>query len=567
MKEKSDSKCTDSLLNLKLQKYKEYASDVVQGRQIACKYVIQACERYLSWFERDDLLFRPEKADAVINFISKLKHYSGRFNRKPFLLLHYQKWMIYSIFGWYYKNDPETRVTRKLYVELSRKQGKTAFLSAISLYCLLETPAAECYMVANNAKQAKICFDMSSNFLSSIDPKAKFFERYRDSIRFNATKSKIQVLSNNSSGNDGYSPSFFVLDEAHEQPDSKAWDVMISGQGARYNDNCLAAIITTAGFNKYLFCYEYRQTCLEILSGLKSDDSQFIAIYTQDEEDDIFNDEECWIKSNPSLGVTVSKEYLREQVTNAQNNTSLLTGVLTKNFNKWMDVQDIWITHDELLACSKSFELSDFNPDEDLCTVGVDLASVSDLTAVSAHVFHKEKHYFKTWYFIPETCLNPSNSNCELYRRWKREGYAIITNGNVTDYDNILELLGNFPLVISSIAYDQWNATQFVIQGQSQFGLNFETYSQSIFNFNRPTREFERLLKSGKVVLDNNPITRWCFSNCVLKHEPSCDNVKPIKSGSGKSEKKSSQQKIDGVISILQSLGRFLENPIFDTSI
>lgn len=562
MKEKSDNRGNlDSLL-----KYKQYALDVVQHKQIACKYVIQACERYLSWFDRPDFIFRPEKADAVINFISKLKHYSGRFNRKPFILLPYQKWMIYSIFGWYYKDDPETRVTRRLYVELSRKQGKTGFLSAISLFCLLETPAAECYMVANNAKQAKICFDMSSNFLSSIDPKGKFFERYRDSIRFNATKSKIQVLSNNSSGNDGYSPSFFVLDEAHEQPDSKAWDVMISGQGARYNDNCLAAIITTAGFNKYLFCYEYRQTCTEILSGLKADDSQFIAIYTQDEEDDIFNDEECWIKSNPSLGVTVSKEYLREQVTNAQNNTSLLTGVLTKNFNQWVDSQDTWITHDELLACSESFELSDFNADDTLCTVGVDLASVSDLTAVSAHVYHNEKHYFKTWYFIPETCLNPSNSNCELYRRWKREGYIQCTGGNCTDYDYILKLLCDLPLAITSIGYDQYNATQFVISGQA-LGLNFEIQSQSIFSFNKPTREFERLLKMGKVVLDNNPITRWCFSNCVLKHEPSCDNVKPIKSGSGKSEKKSGQNKIDGVISCLTALAKFLETPQFDVSL
>lgn len=561
MKEKSDNRATDSLLS----KYKDYALDVVQHKQIACKYVIQACKRYLSWFERDDLIFRPEKADAVINFISKLKHYSGRFNRKPFILLPYQKWMIYSIFGWYYKDDKEKRVTSKIYVELSRKQGKTAFLSAISLFCLLETPAAECYMVANNAKQAKICFDMSSNFLSSIDPKGKFFERYRDSIKFNATKSKIQVLSNNSSGNDGYSPSFFVLDEAHEQVDSKAWDVMISGQGARFNDNCLAAIITTAGFNKYAFCYEYRTTCLDILAGLKSDDSQFIAIYTQDEDDDIFNDEECWIKSNPSLGITVSKEYLREQVKNAQNNTSLLTGVLTKNFNQWVDSQDTWITPTELLACSESFDLSMFDSDETLCTLGVDLAAVSDLTAVSALVYHDDKYYFKTWYFIPETCLNPSNSNCELYRRWKREGYLIVTNGNVTDYDYILQLLGDFPLTISSIAYDQWNATQFVISGQSLFGLNFEPYSQSIFNFNRPTREFERLLKSGKVVLGYNPITLWCFSNCVLKHEPSCDNVKPIKSGSGKSENKNG--KIDGVISILESLGRFLENSPFDTSI
>ena len=84
MKEKSDNRGNlDSLL-----KYKQYALDVVQGRQIACKYVIQACERYLSWFEiPDKFIFRPDKCDAVISFISKLRHYSGRFNRKPFLLL------------------------------------------------------------------------------------------------------------------------------------------------------------------------------------------------------------------------------------------------------------------------------------------------------------------------------------------------------------------------------------------------------------------------------------------------------------------------------------------------
>ena len=558
MKEKSDNRGNlDYLL-----RYKQYSLDVVQGRQIACKYVIQACERYLSWFDRPDFIFRPEKADAVINFISKLKHYSGRFNRKPFILLPYQKWMIYSIFGWYYKDDPETRVTRKLYVELSRKQGKTAFLSAISLYCLLETPAAEVYMVANNAKQAKICFDMSSNFLSSIDPKGKFFERYRDSIRFNATKSKIQVLSNNSSGNDGYSPSFFVLDEAHEQPDSKAWDVMISGQGARYNDNCLAAIITTAGFNKFLFCYEYRATCLEILSGLKSDDSQFIAIYTQDEEDDIFNDEECWIKSNPSLGVTVSKEYLREQVVNAQNNTSLLTGVLTKNFNQWVDSMNVWLTHDEILNVSCDISLDQFDPDNTIIWAGVDLAATSDLTSLSLMIVQDDIYYFKSWPFLPESALQ-QNVNAEFYKKMARNHHLIATNGNVTDYSEVTKVLLQIAerFTIGGVFYDSWNATQWAIDCTAQ-GLPLTPISQSLGSFNRCTKEFERLVKMGNCRIDNNPITRWCFDNVELKFDHN-ENCKPVKKGDAKSGK----GKIDIVISMLSCLNGYLLEPQFDTSI
>nr|DAS08196.1 MAG TPA: Large Terminase [Caudoviricetes sp.] len=558
MKEKSDSKGTDSLL-----KYKQYALDVVQGKQIACKYVIQACERYLSWFDSPDkFIFRPEKCDAVISLISKLKHSSGRFNRKPFILLQYQKWMIYSIFGWYYKDDPEKRVTKKIYIELARKQGKTAFLSAISLYCLLETPAAEVYMVSNNAKQAKICFDMSSNFLSSIDPKAKFFERYRDSIRFNATKSKIQVLSNNSSGNDGFSPSFFVLDEAHEQPDSKAWDVMISGQGARYNDNCLAAIITTAGFNKYLFCYEYRQTCTEILSGLKTDDSQFIAIYTQDEEDDIFNDEECWIKSNPSLGVTVSKEYLREQVVNAQNNTSLLTGVLTKNFNQWVDSMNVWLTHDEILNVTCDVNLEDFDPDNTIIWAGVDLASTSDLTSLSIMIVQDEIYYFKSWPFLPASALQ-QNVNAEFYKKMARNHHLIATNGNVCDYSEVTKVLLQIAerFTIGGVFYDSWNATQWAIDCTAQ-GLPLTPISQSLGSFNRCTKEFERLVKMGNCRIDNNPITRWCFDNVELKFDHN-ENCKPVKKGDAKSGK----GKIDIVISMLSCLNGYLLEPQFDTSI
>lgn len=529
--------------------YKDYANKVLQGEIVACEYVKQACRRYLDFFNKYD--FRSEKVDKVVSFIQRLKHFTGKHNGKPFTLLPYQEWIIYNIFGFYHKGTNK-RVTNYVYIELARKQGKTALAAAIALYMMVADGenGSEVEMVANSAKQAKICFDMSSNFLQSIDKKGKYFKRYRDKIKFDYTKSFLQILSSDASGNDGYNSNCFILDEAHEQPDSRLWDVMCSSQGMR--ENPLAMIITTAGFNMFGFCYGYRKTCLEILSGVKEDDSQFTAIYTLDDEDD-WTDENVWIKANPSLGTTVYKDYLAQQIKKAKNNSTLEVGTRTKNFNQWLSSSDIWINNNILLDNTKDINLKDFTGEN--CYMGVDLASVSDMTALSIMIPKDDKLYFTTFYYLPQSALT-DNVNAEIYKQWKREGYLIITDGNVTDYDYILSdiLKVNNYLYIYKIAYDQYNATQWAINATAE-GLPLEPFSQALWHFNKPTKEFERLIKSGKVIIDNNPITRWCFANVTLKFDHN-DNVKPVKT--------QDMQKIDGVIAMLESLGTYLETPQYN---
>lgn len=533
-------------------KYKQYAQDVVDGKITACNYIQQACKRYLEWFNKYE--FRTDKVEKVVNFISHLKHFVGKHNGKPFILLPFQEWIIYNIFGFYYPNTNK-RVINYVYLELARKQGKTAFAAAISLYmlCADGENGSEVEMVANSAKQAKICFDMSSNFLSSIDKKGKYFTRYRDKIKFDKNKSFLQILSSDASGNDGYNSYCFVLDECHEQKDSRLWDVMCSSQGMR--ENSLAIIITTAGFNKFGFCYNYRNTCVEILSGVKSDDSQFAAIYTLDDGDDWSNPNN-FIKANPSLGVTVQADYLQQQVSKAKNNTSLEVGVRTKNLNEWVSTSDIWISNDLLLKSTQSFNLDDFK--ERTAYIGVDLASVSDLTAIAVMIPIDGKYYFKTHYYLPQTALQ-DNSNAELYKKWKRKGYLTITAGNVTDYDYLLAdiIKVSNTLFIDKIAYDQYNATQWAINATTE-GLPLEPFSQALWSFNRPTKELERLIKSDRVVFDDNEITRWCFSNVTLKYDHN-ENAKPVKT--------ESQQKIDGVIAIIEALGIYLQQPQYQNAI
>ena len=533
-------------------KYKEYANDVVNGKINACKYIKEACERYLDYFNKYE--FREDRAEKVIKFISMLKHFVGKHNGKPFLLLPYQKWIIYNIFGFYYPNT-DKRVINYVYLELARKNGKSAFAAAISLYmlCADGENGSEVEFVANSAKQAKISFTMASNFLSSIDKNGKHFQRYRDSIKFDERKSILQILSSDASGNDGYNSYCFVLDECHEQKDSRLWDVMCSSQGMR--ENSLAMITTTAGFNLYGFCYNYRRTCTEILSGLKKDDSQFVAIYTMDDDDD-WSDSNNWIKSNPSLGVTVNESYLQQQIEKAKNNTSLEVGIRTKNLNQWISTSDIWISNDLLMDATEKVDLDNFK--ESTCYIGVDLASVSDLTSVSVMIPIDGKFYFKTKYYLPQSALK-DNSNCELYKDWKRKGYLTITDGNVTDYDYLLSdiIKVSNKLFIDKIAYDAYNATQWAINATAQ-GLPLEPYSQALWSFNRPTKEFERLIKSGRVVIDDNPITRWCFSNVVLKRDFN-ENIKPTKL--------ENQQKIDGTISMIESLGIYLNQPQFSNEV
>ena len=535
-------------------KYKQYALDIVNNNIVACEYIKLACHRFLNWFDRDDIYFNSDKVDKVVRFMGKLKHFTGSHNGKSFVLQPFQFWIICNIYGWYWKETNE-RVIKNVYLELARKNGKSFFASAIALYNLIcdGEANAEVEIIANSAKQAGIVFSMCKNLVDGLDSKHKYFKAYRDKIKFDTTKSFLQVLSTDVNSNDGWNSSLFVVDEYHSAPNSLMYDVMKSSQGMRTQP--LAIVITTAGFNLFSPCYNMRKTNIEILYGKKEDDTQFTAIYTLDEGDN-WQDRKNWIKANPCLGVTVKEQYLREQVTQAINNPSMEVGVRTKNFNQWLSTSDVWISNDILLKSSQKLDISFFTGYN--VTMGVDLSAVSDLTAVSLCCELDDKYYFKTWYFLPQSALQ-DNSNSELYKDWKNKGLLNITDGNVVDYDYILSIILkiNQDINIDKIAYDAWNATQWAINATAE-GLPLEPFSQALWHFNRATKGFERLIKSGKIIIDDNEITRYCFSNVTLKFDHN-ENCKPTKT--------ERQQKIDGVISMLQSLGAMIEVPQYDNQI
>lgn len=530
-----------------MQRAFDYAQKVSSGEIPAGLHIRNAVKRFNKDLERDDLVLREDEVNRVIDFFKHLKHSTGRHANKPFILEDWQVFIVTNIYGFYYKGTAQRRFNNA-YIEIARKNGKTAFSSGLALYHLIADlePNAEVLLSANSKDQAKIAYSITKMFAKKLDPDGRLLRTFRADIFFDSTDSILKVLAADADKLDGYNCSFGLVDEYHSAPTPKVRDVIRSSQGMR--DNPLLVTITTAGFDKSLPCYELRTVSTEIASGAKEDDNTFAAIFSMDEDDD-WQDEKNWVKANPNIDITVNRDFLRKQVTQAVNSPSDEVGVRTKNFNEWMDSDTTWIPDDILLQSIGEVDITHFK-DQDCC-IGVDLASVQDLTAVAYHFTEEDVHYFKLDYYLPADSLL-SRKDKELYKEWKRIGALKITSGNVTDYDyitkDILEV--DEQTDITKVYYDKYNSTQWAIQATDE-GLPLEPYSQSIGNFNAPTRELERLILSGKVVFDNNPITRFCFRNVELKldHNGNCKPNKGL-------EKK----KIDGVIAIIQALAVHLEN-------
>ena len=540
-------------------KYLDYPSKVLNGEIVAGELIKLACKRFMCYLESDTITFDEKKADKVVNFIEKLKLSTGKFANKNFKLSEWQKFVIYYVYGLVYKNSG-LRVTREVYLQLSRKSGKTALASAMALYHLVADGENDGQIIfaANSTAQAQLAFTMATNYVSYIDPKGKYFKKYRDSIKFPLTKSIMKVVSADANRLDGLNISAAVIDEYHAAPNNAVSEVLSSSVGMRTQP--LIIYVTTSGFDLTSPCYQMRNTCVELLHGKLKDDSLAAFIFELDEDDDIENPKN-WQKCQPNLGLTVTEDYIKSELVKAKNNPSLMTNFKTKILNKWVaSAIGEWIPSEYLLKCSEKVNLEDYT--HNVCYIGLDLSSVSDMTAISVLVFDNinQKYIFKNFYYLPQTALQES-PNREKYRVWYEQKDLNLTSGNVVDYEYILNDIQkiNKIIPIQAISYDSWQSTALIIK-LTELGYNCVPFSQSTGSMNRPTRHLEMISRNDHLIIDDNPITRWMFANCELREDYN-NNVKPIKLN------KNSENKIDGVAAMCDALGHYLTETHYDNVI
>lgn len=525
-----------------------YAEQVMTGEIIVCEYVQLAVKRYY-----DDLAnaldrgwgFDRKAAMRVIRFIENLKHTKGEWAGQKFRLEPWQQFILWNIFGW--KLADGTRRFRYAYIEIARKNGKTALSAGIGLYMLFADgeARAEVYSAATVKDQAKICFSDAVEIVRKTDLK-NYLTPFRNSITYEARGGQFKPLSSDYGTHDGLNPSCGIIDEFHAHKDSGMFDVIKSAFGARRQP--LMFIITTAGFNKSGACYAYRENVIKVLRGVNRDDSLFGIVYTQDKPEE-WDNPKMWVKSNPNLGVSLSVDYLADQVQDAKNRPEAVRNVKTKNVNMWVDAEKTWILDEAWMKCAGQGSIDRLRGCP--CWGGLDLSNVSDITAHVLLFNEDDMFQLVPHFWIPEEKMQEKirkeNINYDL---WVREGYVTVTPGNIVDYDfvkaDILRYTADYDL--QTTAFDRWNSSQTILDLMEE-GMKFTPFGQGYGSMAAPTKEFEKLVLARKIEHFGNPVLRWMMASTVVMTDPA-GNIKPDKS--------KSSQKIDGIVAVIMALGEWM---------
>ena len=395
---------------------REYANDVIINKIKSCRYLKLAAKRFISDLKNLQYYYNDVEVDTIVLFINQFNLTEDSHDKK-FILQPWQTFIICNLYGLYNK-ETNTKKYNQIYIELARKQGKSQLITILALYHLIFDNDSQVIISANSREQAKnVDFKKVKQFANQIDNEQRFLTQYFNKIICGTNE--LIVTASDAKRLDGLNASFVLIDEFHEAKSNELYNVLKSSQGSR--EDAMFFVITTAGFNTDSFCYSLRTYCTDLLNGTKSDEQQFAVIYTLDEGDDYTN-KDNWVKANPNINVSLKEGWLSGEVNKSINNSVERNGVLVKNFNIWMKSNslDVWIEDKYFDQSMSDIKLSDFKGCEVIC--GVDLSSVSDISAVSYLIQSDDKIYYFNNYYICEDSMS-SNINREIYKNAASNGY------------------------------------------------------------------------------------------------------------------------------------------------
>jgi phage terminase large subunit-like protein len=518
--------------------------------------------------------FSQKRADDAINFIEHLKHTKGRWSGKYFKLLPWQKKIISDIFGTL--REDGTRRYRIVYIEIPKKNGKSELCAAIALYCLLRDneQGAEVYGAACDKNQAAIVFDVAAQMVNQSPALSKRL-KVRDSVKriiMPESHSYYRVLSADVKNKHGFNTHCVVFDEIHAQPNRDLWDVLTEGAGAA-REQPLFVAITTAGVDRNSICWELHERARQILTGTiqPEDDPSFYGVIYGPPDDEAGTDwdwtnEENWKAVNPSLGVTIKLEDMREAFKQAQEKVEKENLFKQLRLNIWNKQSKRWIKLSEWDKCVGTIKLDELKRRD--CYSALDLSSSNDITAL-LHVFPFEDGLYKAYcrFWIPEDVAAEKEKRDHVpYTRWIREGYVQTTPGARIDYNYIRHQVceDRDTFNMRELCYDPWGAVKiytdlqedgFVIDQKLQTDGHplLVEFRQGYKSMSPPSKELINIILSAKLEHGNNPVLRWMADNAVIEMDPA-GNIKP--------DKAKATQRIDGIVALIMGLDRAMKHPL-----
>ena len=538
-----------------------YYQGIKDGSHTVGEYIRDIMQYLIDGLEKKAFFYDQKKANAAIEWIEEHTfHTEGKLAPSNFVLELWEKAFVSALFGIVDANG--VRQFREAVLIIGRKNGKSLLAAAIAKYIwqIEGGFGAKVYNIAPKLDQADIIYNNIWQ-MTLLDPEyqAKKLEyseldaqhrkvkddsdlpKHRQSDLFiTATNSQVKKIAFSAKKSDGFNPSLCICDEiASWEGDAglKQYEVMKSGMGAREEGILLSC--TTAGYINDSIYDEMFKRCTRFLKGDSKEKKLLPFLYVIDDVSK-WNDINELRKSNPNLGVSVSVDFMLEEIAIAEGSLSKKAEFLTKYCNIKQNSSLAWLDSQTVAKCfGEHLNIEDFA--SSYCVAGLDLSQTTDLTACVIVLEKNGELYLFAKFWLPAEKIDEAIQRDGLpYNIYIQRGLLDVSGDNFVDYHDcynwLTELVEKYEILPLQVGYDRYSAN-YLIQDLERFGFRCDDVYQGD-NLWGVLQEMEGLMKDGKVHCGDNDLLKVHLLNSAIKMS--------VERGRGKLVKLSPNMHIDG---------------------
>lgn len=523
-----------------------YAEDIVSKKVLANIDRVLACKRFLKDLERDDLDFRSDQFDFVIDLIEgTIHHVQGEdkngvsFKGTPMLLTDWQKFVCVNLFGFFRKGTDIRRFNEAL-IFLPRKQGKTSFSAALAeaKSVLDRGSGAKTYIVANSVKQTMESFGFLKDNVETLRGDVDKL-RIRDnnqehsiSIDFGDGTAEMYAIANQEDKLDSLNCNCLILDELHSWKRAGAKKYILMKNAMKAYRNKLLIGISTAGDIPDGFLANRIKTLHEVLNGTITDkayDSYFIFICKadQDKEGNVLNskgeittldDPEVLQMCTPSIGVTVTVDELLDDAAQAMNEPQLRAEYLNKTLNIFTNALNAYFDINEFRSSDDEYNWTL----EELAKLpitwygGADLSKLHDLTAGAIYGTYKDVDICITHAFFPRAAaIKKADEDGIPLFGWEEDGWLTMSNTATVLPDDIVNWfisMKKMGFKIKIVGFDKKFGREFFLK-MKKSGFKIQDQPQYFYVKSEGFRHIEVKVKNKKFYYLHSDAFEYCVQN------------------------------------------------------
>ena len=526
-----------------------YYQQIKDGSVSVGKWIRLLYEMIVVGIEDGTYIFNQQKANRAIRFIEKFcKHNKGKLAPGPLILSLWEKAAISCIYGILDKNG--RRQFKEVAWFVGRKCGKTLLAGAIMAYEVYVDGefGSEVYCIAPKLDQSDLVFS-AWEFTKDRNPElARRTRKRKNDYIIDATNTTIKKIAFNEKKADGYNPMLTVADEMSSWPAErglKQYEVMVSGTGARIEPITLS--ISSGGYVDGGPYDELFKRGTRVLLGEASEKHLLPIFYTIDDVEK-WDDINELRKSLPGMGVSVSVQFLLDEIEIARGSLSKRAEFITKYCNLKQNSSLAWLPAQVVEAASgEPLDIADFR--NSYCVDGIDLSQTRDLTAATVVIEKNGELYVFAHFWLPAEKIDEATQRDGVpYNIYIQRGLLSPSGDNFVDYNDcfrwFVRLVEEFQILPLQVGYDRYSA-QYLVQDMERYGFHMDDVFQGE-NLYGVMQETQGLLEDRKIHIGDNDLLKAHLLNSAVKMS--------TERGRGKLIKLSPALHIDGTAALLDAM-------------